>query len=305
MATKTRRAGHRPNMLNQMRNARMRAAAEGSPRPVAFFWDDPELLTVDSGENFEIHFNDMIDDWFGISSAMIAEALVVADGRDVLVHLNSPGGMYTEGLAIRASFAQYGGNVTFRVAGLAASAASFVMLAGNRIEITPGSLVMIHDAWDFTSGDAATHRKTADLLDKVSDSIADMYATKAGGEPGDWRALMREETWYAGQEAVDAGLVDAFISDTGDVPAEDDTATTASAATNWRGVFDLAPRRPVDLGAPPPVLPEGLDRVDLASVAALAAQQRTLPIGTPVTTEPVPAPFNAAALHEILKGLVA
>lgn len=227
----------KPNALKQLRASRVRALADGSAAPVAFgFWDDPELLTVEGDNRFEIHFNDMIDDWFGISAAMVVEALVTAGGRDVLVHLNSPGGMYTEGLAIHSAFKQYDGEVTFRIAGLAASAASFVMLAGDRIEITDGSLLMIHDAWDLTMGPADEHRRTADLLDKVSDSIAAMYARKAGGEPVDWRGLMREETWYAGQEAVDAGLVDAVADEETTEPAEDSTAA-ASVRREWSGIF--------------------------------------------------------------------
>lgn len=289
----------RPNMLNQMRTARMRSAAEGNTRPVAFFWDDPELLTVDGANTFEIHFNDMIDDWFGISASMIVEALIAADGRDVLVHLNSPGGMYTEALAIHSQFKQYGGDITFRIAGMAASAASVIMLAGDRIEITTGSLVMVHDAWDVTAGDEAAHVKAGTVLGKISDAMAGLYAAKAGGGAADWRSVMREETWYTDQEAVEAGLVDALVTDT---PAEDDAATTASAATNWSGVFDRAPRVKVDLDAAPPVLPEGLEHVDLASVAAMTARQRTT---TTTPAAPVPVPFNAAALHEILKGLVA
>lgn len=272
-STKRRSAPRRANALKQLRAARMRSAAEGAPRPVAFFWDDPELLTVESGDVFEMHFNDMIDDWFGISASMIVEALIAADGRDVLVHLNSPGGMVTEGLSIHSQFKQYAGKVTMRVEGLAASAASFVMLAADEVLIEPNALIMIHDAWDLTAGPASEHRKTADLLDKISDSIASMYAGKADGNPADWRAAMLEETWYVGQEAVDAGLVDALTDDraTADAPEE----STAAARTDWRGVFDIAPRRAVDLDAPPPALPEGLDHVDLAAVAAMTAEWQT------------------------------
>jgi ATP-dependent protease ClpP protease subunit len=292
--TTKRRSGPRPNLLKQMHRARMQAAAEGRPTPVAFFWDDPELLTVDSGEKFEIHFNDMIDDWFGISAAMIVEALIAADGRDVLVHLNSPGGMVTEGLSIHSQFKQYAGNVTMRVEGMAASAASFVMLAADEVLIEPNALVMIHDARDFTSGPASEHRKTADLLDKISNSAASMYAAKSGGDTDAayWRALMLEETWYVGQEAVDAGLVDALTEDR--AAADDASTDTAVAHIDWRGVFDLAPRRPVDLDAPPPVLPPGLEHVDLAAVATAAAQHRAAP---PQPTGPANTAADRQATH--------
>jgi ATP-dependent protease ClpP protease subunit len=283
--SKRRNAPRRANALKQLRNARMRSAAEGSPTPVNFFWDDPELLTVDTGDTFEIHFNDLIDDWFGISAAMIVEALIAADGRDVLVHLNSPGGMVFEGVSIHSQFKQYAGKVTMRVEGLAASAASFVMLAADEVLIEPGAMVMIHDAWNITIGDAAAHRKEADLLDKLSNNIAEMYAGKAGGTAEQWRGAMVEETWYTGQEAVDAGLADALTAD----PAATDDEDTTAAAINWTTVFDVAPRLPVDLTQPPPALPAGLDHVDLGAVAAAVdawrAQQK----------QDIPAPVTAAA----------
>jgi ATP-dependent protease ClpP protease subunit len=237
------------NPLKQMRAARIKALADGTAAPAAFFWEDPELLTTDNGGVFQIYFTDMIDDWFGISAGMIVEALLAADGRDVLVHLNSPGGMVTEGLAIHSAFKQYSGKVTFRVEGMAASAASFVMLAGDEVVIEPAALVMIHDAWDVTVGPASEHRKTADLLDKVSDSIAGMYAGKAGGDAADWRALMIEETWYAGQEAVDAGLADSVVE-----PRAADTAnaTSRGPAARWSGIFAKAPKTATEWGGEKP-----------------------------------------------------
>lgn len=303
--TKRRNAPRRANALKQLRDARMKSAAEGNPKPVNFFWDDPELLTVDGADAFEIHFNDMIDDWFGISSAMIVEALIAADGRDVLVHLNSPGGMVTEGLSIHSQFKQYAGKVTMRVEGIAASAASFVMLAADEVLIEPNAMVMIHDAWDITIGPASEHRKTADLLDKISANIASMYAGKSGTDVEDWRAAMIEESWYVGQEAVDAGLVDSITADGADATT-DEGEDTAAAAIDWRTVFDIAPRVAVDLDAAPPTLPAGMEHLDLAEVTqAVAAWRARKTDPAPVTAEPAPVPFNAAALHEILKGLVA
>lgn len=293
----------RRNPFAQVRAARMRAYAEGTPTPVAFFWDDPELLTVD-GDVFEIHFNDLIDDWFGISAAMIVEALIAADGRDVLVHLNSPGGMVTEGLAIHSTFKQYSGNVTMRVEGLAASAASFVMLAADEVLIEPNAMVMIHDAWDITIGPAAEHRKSADLLDKVSDNIASMYAAKAGTDSAEWRSAMLAETWYVGQEAVDAGLVDRLTEDTA-VPAD-----TTAAAARWSGIFASAPRQgaaATAAGLLPPHLTQPI--VDLADATVPVGARATVtptpptPVEPPVVAAPA-APFNAAALHTALKGLV-
>jgi ATP-dependent protease ClpP protease subunit len=263
------------NPLSRIRAARVRALKDGDLEPVAFFWDDPELLTVDSGDVFEIHFNDMIDDWYGISSAMVVEALLVADGRDVLVHLNSPGGMVTEGLSIHSTLKQYAGKVTMRVEGLAASAASFVMLAADEVLIEPNAMVMVHDAWDVTAGPEAEHRKSADFLGKVSNNIASMYAAKSGTDADDWRAAMLEETWYVGAEAVDAGLVDRLT--------DDDQELDTAAAARWAGLYGKGRR-----GA----AASAHAQAHLAAMAALPAEPVTPKLrvvdGTPKTQNKEP-----------------
>lgn len=277
------------NAVKQLRAQRVKALAEGTAAPVAFWYDDPELTTVDNGGQFEIYFNDMIDDWFGISSAMIVEALQAAGGKDVLVHVNSPGGMVFEGLAIHSAFKQYAGNVTMRVEGLAASAASFVILAGNEVLIEPGAMIMIHDAWDITIGDAAEHRKTADILDKVSESIATMYAEKAGTSKDTWRAAMIEESWYSGEEAVTAGLADSVVTATGGTDSGN-RADRKPTARSWSGVYAKAPRRPAAVEAEPaepdpPKAPE-LDAPTLPAKEPVPDPAPPVPESAPAEPEP-------------------
>jgi len=282
----------RRSPLAQIRASRVKAFKDGSAEPVAFFWDDPELLTDDSGDVFQIWFNDLIDDWYGISSAMIVEALLTASGRDVLVHLNSPGGMVFEGLSIHSAFKQYAGTVTMRVEGLAASAASFVMLAADEVIIEPNAMVMIHDAWDVTIGGPAEHQKALDLLHKISDNIASMYAEKSGGKAEDWRALMTAETWYTGSEALDAGLVDS-VSDTVE-PAEE----TAAAKLDWSGIF-ASPRPPsVRDQLPSDAPPEQRVAASLIDVNALAAA-----VAAKNAPPETPTPLDWSAFHASLKGV--
>lgn len=276
----------------------MKALATGDTQ--ASFWGDPELTTSGAGDVFEIWFDDMIDDWFGISAAMIVSALLEADGRDVLVHLNSPGGMVTEGLAIYNTIRQYGGKVTMRVEGLAASAASFVMLAGDEVVIEPTGMIMIHDAWDISIGPAVEHRRTADLLDKVSDNIAGIYASKGGGTAAEWRTRMTENgeigTWYIGQEAVDAGLADSVTGG-----GEDGDTATA----RWSGIFAGAPKRtmtPAAMAALPsdPVTPKtAVD--ETPQLATVTASNRSVDI----TPAPEPAASSWTTFQSGLKGLSA
>lgn len=282
------------NMIKQLRAQRMKALADSTAAPTAFFFEEPTLLVDDGDGPFQIYFYDMIDDWFGISAAMVVEALMMADGRDVLVHLDSPGGMVTEGLAIHSTLKQYSGDLTVRVEGLAASAASFVMLAGDSVLIEPNAMVMIHDAWDITIGPASEHRKTADLLDKVSDNIASMYATKAGTDAAEWRTAMLEETWYVGEEAVTAGLADALTEE----PAEDEGGGSTGSSTaqrvrnEWSGIFAKAPRTtaPVEPDPPAPA-PEPDPPAD--------------PVEPAPTPDPAPVPVVIPAPAESLEQLLA
>jgi ATP-dependent protease ClpP protease subunit len=158
--------------------------------------------------------------WFseGISAADVAALLKEAGPGPVNVRINSPGGDVFDGVAIHSLLARHPGVVTAYVDGIAASAASFIMLAGDRIVAARNAFVMIHDAMTFTYGNGDTHRGASDLLDKVSDNIADMYAERAGEDAEHWRNLMtvngEDGTWYTGQEAMEAGLVDEITAAT-------------------------------------------------------------------------------------------
>ena len=178
--------------------------------------------------------------WFddGISAADVAGALREAGPGPLNVRINSGGGDVFDGVAIHSLLARHPGTVTAYVDGLAASAASFVMLAGDRIVSARNAFVMIHDAMTFTYGNGDTHRASADLLDKVSDNIADMYAERAGEDAAHWRGVMtvngEDGTWYTGQEAYDAGLVDELTQ----VPDDEDADAQMSALlAGWRNVL--------------------------------------------------------------------
>ena len=129
---------------------------------------------------------------------------------DVTVRVNSAGGDAFEGVAIMNALRSHTGQVTVIVEGLAASAASVIAVGGaDRLIMRPGSELMIHDAWSFADGNAADLEKLAADLERTSQSMAEIYAAKAGTAPDVMRQMMRDETWFSAQEAVDAGLADA------------------------------------------------------------------------------------------------
>ena len=156
---------------------------------------------------------------FEVRSSDIVQQLAGIDG-DVVVRVSSGGGDVYEGLAIMNALRAHPGEVLVIVEGLAASAASFIAVGGGtRIVCRPNAEVMIHEAWSMADGNAADMTKAAGDLDRISSNLAGIYAQRAGGTPEEWRARMREETWFSAEEALSAGLVDAVEDARTPVPA--------------------------------------------------------------------------------------
>ena len=148
--------------------------------------------------------------WYcdGNTSSWLLGQLRECGGEDVTLHINSDGGDVFEAVAMQAAVRSHPGKVTAVVEGLAASAATVVMAAAEECSIVDGSMVMVHDPWSFVQGGADEMRSTADMLDKIRDSIADAYARKTGMGRDECAALMAEETWMSAEEAVAMGFCD-------------------------------------------------------------------------------------------------
>lgn len=155
----------------------------------------------------EIAIYDEIGMW-GISASEFIKDLAAVKASTISLRINSPGGDVFDGIAIYNAIARHSATVNVYVDGLAASAASFIAMAGDSVTMMPHSQMMIHEAAGLVIGSASDMQKMADILNKSSDNIASIYAEKAGGTVEDWRALMQAETWFSDQEAVDAGLAD-------------------------------------------------------------------------------------------------
>ena len=185
----------------------------------------------------DIYLMDEIGGW-GVTAGEFVSALQQVDAKKINLHINSPGGDVFDGVAIYNALAKHPAAITVYIDGLAASAASFIAMAGDEIIACRGSMLMIHDASGFCMGPAGEMRSMADLLDKVSDTIAGIYATRTGKPADGWRAAMLATTWYMADEAVAAGLVDR----TEDVEDPEATATAqAWARTMFNRTPDAAP----------------------------------------------------------------
>lgn len=157
--------------------------------------------------------------FFGVTAADFIRDLADIKASTINLRINSPGGDVFDGVAIFNAIKRHTAQVNVFVDGLAASAASFIAMAGDKVLMSPHSQMMIHEASGLAIGNAEDMRKLADMLDKTSTSIADIYAERAGGTTAEWRARMKDETWYSDHEAVAAGLADEVIGSSGPAPA--------------------------------------------------------------------------------------
>lgn len=180
----------------------------------------------------------------GVNASEFAAELDGLDVDEINLRINSTGGDAFEGITIMNTIRRHSAKTIAHVDGLAASAASIIAMGADEVVMHPGSEMMIHDASMCACGDAGWMREVADLLDKLSDDIAKLYAKKAGaGSAAAWREVMVAETWYTGEEAVAAGLADR-------VDDADDAQNVAAAVAEWDlSMFAHAGR--ADAPAPP------------------------------------------------------
>ena len=202
--------------------ANFNAKEKGGVSPLAFDRWNPAIKASDENDN-TIGIYDPIgyDYWddSGVTAKRISAALRSLDGADVVVNINSPGGDVFEGLAIYNLLREYKGHVTVRVLGVAASAASFIAMAADEIQIARAGFFMIHNAWTGVWGNRNDLRETADFLEQIDDTIADIYHVRSGLSMDELKADMDKERWINGRDAIDNGFADAFLPS--DVVVED------------------------------------------------------------------------------------
>jgi ATP-dependent protease ClpP protease subunit len=160
-----------------------------------------------SADETRLYVHRMIGGWRQDASAFVQA--VHALTTDVIhVHVNSPGGIVFDAVAMYEALRTHPARKVVHVDGLAASAASMLAMVGDEIEIARGARMMVHDAQGGAWGSPAELRAHAELIDSVSDDLAEIYAARAGGTPKSWRRAMNATTWYSAEQAVEARLAD-------------------------------------------------------------------------------------------------
>ena len=134
-----------------------------------------------------------------------------AGSGDITVWINSPGGDCVAAAQIYNMLANYKGNVTVKIDGIAASAASVIAMAGHTVLMSPVSMMMIHNPATVAFGDHAEMQKAIDMLAEVKESIINAYVIKTGLSRSKLSHLMDAETWMNAKEAVKLGFADEVL----------------------------------------------------------------------------------------------
>lgn len=156
-----------------------------------------------------------------VSAKQFKKALDKAKDKDVNLHINSGGGDVFESIAIANQLKQHSGNVNVVIDGLAGSGASVIAMAGDTIKMFNSSMLMIHKAWTYASGNSDDLRKIADNLDKIDASVKASYMGRFVGTEEELEDLIADETWITADEAKVFGFTDEVDQDKEEEEKED------------------------------------------------------------------------------------
>jgi ATP-dependent Clp protease protease subunit len=139
----------------------------------------------------------------------------LGDVSEINLHINSPGGSVFDGITIYQMLVQHKAKINVYIDGLAASIASVIAMAGDKIYIPNNAMMMVHNPWTYAIGNANELRKQAEDLDKIGVSMRESYLNKTGEKISEEEltALLDNETWLSAKEAVDYGLADELLSE--------------------------------------------------------------------------------------------
>ncbi len=154
------------------------------------------------------------ESWFDddITPAMFREELFAGDG-DIVIWINSPGGDCIAASQIYSMLMDYKGNVTVKIDGVAASAASVIAMAGTKVLMAPTALMMIHNPMTVAFGDHTDMQKAIEMLGEVKESIINAYEIKTSLSRAKLSHLMDSETWMNANKAVELGFADDILTD--------------------------------------------------------------------------------------------
>ena len=174
-----------------------------------------------NGEVIPSDYADVYDylGYENINPKAIKQALSDADGSDVELEINSPGGYVDAGSEIYTALKEYQGQVIAKITGQACSAASWIALAADRVEMSPTAQMMIHRASTISIGNSDDLASDLNALNSLDKSFVDLYSQRTGLDAQEVYRLMCNTTWMNAKEAVDKGFADEIMFQNDKKPA--------------------------------------------------------------------------------------
>lgn len=170
-------------------------------------------IKASSDDEATIYVYDEISSW-GVSANQFCRDLDNITAKNITLKINSPGGSVFDGCTIHNALKEHPATVNVQVDGLAASIASIIAMAGNKITMAKNAMMMIHNAWGGIYGNAGEMRKYADVLEKIDGTLVDTYSERTGMGKRAIKQMMADETWMTADEALKNGFCDSVGNQT-------------------------------------------------------------------------------------------
>lgn len=162
------------------------------------------------GEVIPDDYSDVYDflNYKYFSPKSVTDALKNANGEDITLEINSPGGYIDAGSEIYTELMEYPGTVNAKIVGYACSAASWIALAADHVAMSPTAQIMIHRASGGAIGNSSDMKSEYNALDQMDKSFVDLYAKRTGKSPNEIYQMMVDTTWMNAKTAVENGFAD-------------------------------------------------------------------------------------------------
>jgi len=208
-------------------------------RAISAFWgkslDKPDWYSIKSlsEDEAEILIYGVIGFPFN-DAGEIVRTLAEMNQKTILIRINSPGGDVFDSVAIFNVLQSHKSKIITRIESLAASSASFIALAGKEVQAYKNAMMMIHNPWVFAIGDQNDLRDIADVLEKISGNMVDIYSDNSSVGKKEIKEMMKAETWMTAKEAKEKGFIDTILDGKG-AKAQFDLSMFANAPEDFRG----------------------------------------------------------------------
>ncbi len=257
-------------------------------------------IRAEASRRLELDLYDVIgaDPLFGggiSAGSILGEVKARPNASEILVRINSAGGVVTEGLAVYNLLKQSKARVTCRVDALAGSIASVIAMAGSVIEMAQASLMMVHEPWGLTQGPAGDHQATAATLGSMRELMVNIYVARTGQPENKIKRMMADETWMTAREALALGFCDRIVEDSG----------TQIAACVDLTEYKHVPKG-LNMNTLPPLSPEEVKvcrLMQMPEARYAEAKARDIAAGKYATRAPVLPKPSRAQVREVLPHL--